>query len=194
MNKECAKIYKMRLKSTLLKIKEKTERKTVNIYALYRKKAGLTQEKAANKLHISRRQFQKYEMCKPRPPDDIVEKMTVLYGDKMLLWHYAKSHDIFGRFLPDIPEPETNGDLLFQIYAAGDKLSAAGKAVKRLMDEGGGAISGNADELLKCAEKLGEIAASAFMMSLYAEQIGTQKKAAQALRVPRQPRDKAAQL
>jgi len=53
---------------------------SMNIYKLARKEAGLTQEEAAEKLHVGVRTLAEYESGRVRPNDDIVEMMTRIYG------------------------------------------------------------------------------------------------------------------
>lgn len=64
----------------------------MNIYKKYRKKAGLTQEKASEKLMISVDSLKGYECNIRVPHDDMVAKMCVLYSDSRLAYeHLARS-------------------------------------------------------------------------------------------------------
>lgn len=57
-----------------------TKRETQNIYQSARIGAGLTQEAAAEQLHVSPRSVQKYESGEQTPPPDIVARMAQTYA------------------------------------------------------------------------------------------------------------------
>lgn len=74
-----------------------------NIYKNTRRAAGLTQEEAAELLHISPRTLLEYESGRIIPPDDIVCKMVEVYGAKHLAYlHLKNSTEVGRRFLPDL--------------------------------------------------------------------------------------------
>lgn len=74
-----------------------------NIYQIARKNAGLTQEQAAELLHISVRSLAEYESGRVTPPDDIVCEMIELYKAYWLGYqHLKQASEVGRRFLPDV--------------------------------------------------------------------------------------------
>lgn len=74
-----------------------------NIYKTARKNAGMTQEEAAEMLHISTRSLTDYESGRTIPPDDIVCSMCQVYGKPELGYQHLKnSSEVGRRFLPDL--------------------------------------------------------------------------------------------
>lgn len=55
-----------------------------SIYRICRDEAGLTQEEAAEKLNCSVRQLARYEAGEQRTPDDIANRMAVIYDSQLL--------------------------------------------------------------------------------------------------------------
>lgn len=72
-----------------------------NIYKTARKYAGLTQEQAAEGLHISVKTLSEYETGKTKPADDIVAAMIRLYNTPWLAYQHFKLSPL-GQYLPDI--------------------------------------------------------------------------------------------
>ena len=72
-----------------------------NIYKKARVNAGFKREPVAEELHIDVRTLDKYESVDNKPPDDIVRKMCVLYGNKYLAYEHLKK-GVLGEFLPDV--------------------------------------------------------------------------------------------
>ncbi|MGV8153404.1 MAG: helix-turn-helix transcriptional regulator [Alkaliphilus sp.] len=73
-----------------------------NIYKIARKSALLTQEQAAELLHLSTRSIIDYETDKTRPSDEMVCNMVDLYDSKWLAYMHMKSTAIGKRYLPNI--------------------------------------------------------------------------------------------
>lgn len=74
-----------------------------NIYANARKKAGLSQEHAAELLNISVRSLADYEAGKTVPADDVVCGMIQHYKTLTLAYlHLKTSTEVGRRYLPDI--------------------------------------------------------------------------------------------
>lgn len=68
-----------------------------------RKAALLTQDEAAERLHISTRSLAAYEGDETPVPEDMVISMTDLYNTKALAFYYMKHQNKVGRlFLPDL--------------------------------------------------------------------------------------------
>lgn len=76
-----------------------------NIYQKSRKKAGLEQFEAADKIGVSYHTLQKYERkINPTiPHDDIVRNMVIAYNDRNLAYKHIKASAL-GEFLPDFQE------------------------------------------------------------------------------------------
>jgi len=74
-----------------------------NIYKIARNCTNLTQEQAAELLHISPRSLSDYESGKTIPADDVVCKMIEIYGTDWLAYeHLKQSTEIGKRYLPEI--------------------------------------------------------------------------------------------
>lgn len=59
-----------------------------NIYAKYRRMAGITQERAAEHLGISVDSLKGYEYDKRIPNNDIAKQMCLIYGDMRLAYDH----------------------------------------------------------------------------------------------------------
>jgi len=79
------------------------KRECCNIYKFARKNAGLTQEEAAELLHISVRSLADYEAGRTIPPDDIVCNMVEIYKARWLAYSHLKYSTMVGqRYLPEL--------------------------------------------------------------------------------------------
>lgn len=104
-----------------------------NYYKTCRENAGMTQEYAAGALHISVRTLSDYENDNSNVPDDIVNTMCDLYSTNQLaLWH-LKNKSPLGKFLPDIYEPITLGDMVFSLAVAVDASSEAYETIRSIL-------------------------------------------------------------
>lgn len=73
------------------------------IYKWYREDAGLTQDNAAEKLHVSVRSLSDYEGGKTIPGDDVVCAMVELYHAPDLAYLHLKTNTEVGkRYLPGL--------------------------------------------------------------------------------------------
>ena len=76
-----------------------------NIYQRARKVTLLTQEEAAERLHISPETLKRYEGGRLTPPDETVARMCEVYGASWLALEHAKATDRLG-ILPEVePKP-----------------------------------------------------------------------------------------
>ena len=76
-----------------------------NIYQRGRKTTLLTQEEAAERLHISPETLKRYEGGRLTPPDETVARMCEIYGVRWLALEHAKATDRLG-ILPELePKP-----------------------------------------------------------------------------------------
>jgi transcriptional regulator with XRE-family HTH domain len=107
-----------------------------NKYKICRENSGLTQEQAAEALHISTRQLSDYENGKARVPDETVDAMARGYKTPILAWWHLKNNPYLGKYLPDIMEPKTNGDMAFQVVLADGELHKAEKEIREIMLDG----------------------------------------------------------
>ena len=172
MNKESTISYKLCANNAQFAEKEKITREPISAYALSRKNANMTQEEAAGKIYISRRQLAQYESCKAKVPDEVVDKMVQVYGAPELAWWHLKYFSILGRYLPDVPEPQTNGDLMFQMYSTGDRWHETERLLKKIIRDGNGSMSeADAQNYRACIENLKIISATTYVMALYGENI-----------------------
>lgn len=76
-----------------------------NIYQRGRKTTLLTQEEAAERLHISPETLKRYEGGRLTPPDETVARMCEVYGARWLALEHAKATDRLGILPPVEPKP-----------------------------------------------------------------------------------------
>lgn len=96
-----------------------------NIYQRGRKVTLLTQEEAAERLHISPETLKRYEGGRLTPPDETVARMCEVYGVSWLALEHAKATDRLG-ILPELepkPLPMATISLTNRLRDAADRLS-----------------------------------------------------------------------
>ena len=96
-----------------------------NIYQRGRKVTLLTQEEAAERLHISPETLKRYEGGRFTPPDETVARMCEVYGVSWLALEHAKATDRLG-VLPEVepkPLPMATISLTNRLRDAADRLS-----------------------------------------------------------------------
>lgn len=96
-----------------------------NIYQRGRKTTLLTQEEAAERLHISPETLKRYEGGRLTPPDETVARMCEVYGVRWLVLEHAKATDRLG-ILPEMepkPLPMATISLTNRLRDAADRLA-----------------------------------------------------------------------
>ena len=96
-----------------------------NIYQRGRKATLLTQEEAAERLHISPETLKRYEGGRLTPPDETVALMCEVYGARWLALEHAKATDRLG-ILPELeskPLPMATISLTNRLRDAADRLA-----------------------------------------------------------------------
>ena len=96
-----------------------------NIYQRGRKTTLLTQEEAAERLHISPETLKRYEGGRLTPSDETVARMCEVYGVSWLALEHAKATDQLG-ILPELepkPLPMATIALTNRLRAAADRLA-----------------------------------------------------------------------
>ena len=96
-----------------------------NIYQRGRKTTLLTQEEAADRLHISPETLKRYEGGRLTPPDETVARMCEVYGVSWLALEHAKATDRLG-ILPELepkPLPMATISLTNRLRDAADRLA-----------------------------------------------------------------------
>lgn len=96
-----------------------------NIYQRGRKVTLLTQEEAAERLHISPETLKRYEGGRLTPPDETVARMCEVYGVRWLALEHAKATDRLG-ILPELepkPLPMATISLTNRLRDAADRLA-----------------------------------------------------------------------
>lgn len=106
-----------------------------NYYKMCRENAGMTQEYAAGALSVSVRTLSDYENDKASVPDDIVDSMCRIYDTKYLAMWHLKNKSRLGRYLPDIFEPETVGDMMFSFALAQDGVDEAYDSIRKIFTD-----------------------------------------------------------
>lgn len=97
----------------------------LNIYQRGRKTTLLTQEEAAERLHISPETLKRYEGGRLTPPDETVARMCEVYGVSWLALEHAKATDRLG-VLPEVepkPLPMATISLTNRLRDAADRLA-----------------------------------------------------------------------
>lgn len=96
-----------------------------NIYQRGRKTTLLTQEEAAERLHISPETLKRYEGGRLTPPDETVARMCEVYSVSWLALEHAKATDRLG-ILPELepkPLPMATISLTNRLRDAADRLA-----------------------------------------------------------------------
>ena len=96
-----------------------------NIYQRGRKTTLLTQDEAAERLHISPETLKRYEGGRLTPPDETVARMCEVYGVRWLALEHAKATDRLG-ILPELepkPLPMATISLTNRLRDAADRLA-----------------------------------------------------------------------
>lgn len=96
-----------------------------NLYQRGRKTTLLTQEEAAERLHISPETLKRYEGGRLTPPDETVARMCEVYGVRWLALEHAKATDRLG-ILPELepkPLPMATISLTNRLRDAADRLA-----------------------------------------------------------------------
>ena len=104
----------------------------LNRYKTSRQKAGITQERAAELLHVAERTLSTYENGHARPPDDVVLAMTEAYGDLSLGYGHMHDSPLGRRVLASHAMPETNGCAALKAWNASDALVRVVRKLKKL--------------------------------------------------------------
>lgn len=95
-----------------------------NIYQTARKAAGLTQERAAELLNLSTRSLADYESGLRLPPNDVADRMVMVYNSQALAVQHLRNSTQFAReLLPDVQTmtlPEAVLTLIDAVYAFAD--------------------------------------------------------------------------
>ena len=147
-----------------------------NRYKMCRNNAGLTQEQAAELLHVAPRTLSDYENGKT-PPDDIVAAMAEIYKSPLLAWWHLKHHSILGKFLPEITPPQTHGDMAFQLICAHEDLESAVMTVrqivknKKICEETGQMCDNTKHDFKRAVDGLRQVKAKILSSIIFADKI-----------------------
>lgn len=140
-----------------------------NRYKLCRENAQLTQEHAAELLHISPRSLSDYENGHTKVPEDIVSAMADHYNSPLLAWWHLKNHSVLGKFLPDIQMPQTNGDMAFQLWMAQNDLVPTVKTVMEIL--GGEICKEKSKDLATAMDKVKQVKSMLLSAIIYSKKI-----------------------
>ena len=110
-----------------------------NIYRRARKGAGLTQELAAELLHVSPRSLSDYETGRSRPHDDTVSSMVDAYDCHELGYLHLRGTELGRKVLLEIALPATNEEAAMKIYSAAKSLQKTFRLFRKIIKESGGA-------------------------------------------------------
>ena len=146
-----------------------------NLYKVCRVSAGLTQEQAAELLAIAPQTLSDYERDQARVPDDTVAKMAETYNAPLIAYYYLRRFSPLGKYLPDLQEPQTHGDMAFQAIIARDELGPAVDCIKRLVADGV-IDSDEQGQFSECITALRRVYGKILSVVAYAERIGEKSK------------------
>ena len=130
----------------------------------------LTQADAAERLFISIHQLSNYERGEAVVPDDMVDRMASLYNTPLLAWWHLKNYSILGKYLPEVPEPKTNGDMAFQSIITKDRYDFAVEKIKKIFADGV-LKQDEREEFDDCLKDLRIVSSTTYVMALYGEQV-----------------------
>lgn len=104
-----------------------------NIYKIPRRKAGYTQEQAAELLAVSITSLGDYETGARVPPNDVVERMINVYNVKDLAYeHLHETNILMARVVPEL-EPRGLVQAALRIYNRMERFRREGR-LQQLMD------------------------------------------------------------
>lgn len=96
-----------------------------NIYKTGRKAAGFTQEAAAERMGICVESVRAYETGRSIPPNDVLERMCIVYNDMILAFqHVRELNGVYGQIIPavrDCSVLEASAQLTNRIFAFADR-------------------------------------------------------------------------
>lgn len=108
-----------------------------NYYKECRENANLSQEQAAELLHISVRSLSDYENGKTIPFDDVVESMVDIYHTRLLGWiHLRNTSSLAMKCIPEVQEPRSEADILLQVIFSEDDVLDIKKRMKEILKDG----------------------------------------------------------
>lgn len=107
-----------------------------NYYQSCRLNAGLTQEAASEMIGISVSTIAKIETDARLPSELVVDRMADVYHAPMLAWWHLKHHSVLGHHLPDVIQPQSDGDMALQSILMGDDICRANEVIKALLSDG----------------------------------------------------------
>ena len=97
--------------------------------------------------------------------------MAETYNSPLVAYYHLKHFSPLGRYLPEIQEPQTNGDMAFQTIIARDELDPAVECIKKIVADGiiDSDESGKFAEFVRIMRK---VSGKIFSVVAYAEKIG----------------------
>lgn len=152
----------------------------VLMYRTSRIRAGLTQSRAAEQLHIAEGTISNYENGKAPVPHDIVDLMCQIYRDELLAYWHLQNKDLLGRkYLPPITLIHSGGELAFQSLIAKQRLEPVVGAIMSIMSDGVIHV-GEADTWDNAVTVLADITGKLFSILLSAKKMEKEKAPATA--------------
>ncbi len=109
----------------------------INYYKKCREGADLSQEQAAEMLHVSIRSLSDYENGKTIPSNDIVSDMVEVYHTKLLgLFHLRNSSELGRKFLPSVESIRSEADIFLKVIFSEDDILSIKEKTKKLLEDG----------------------------------------------------------
>ena len=108
-----------------------------NYYKQCRENANLSQEQAAELLHVSIRSLSDYENGKTIPPDEVVEMMITIYHTKLLGWlHLRNTSSLAMKCIPEVEKIKSEADIFLHIVFSEDGISEIKTKIKEILEDG----------------------------------------------------------
>ena len=116
-------------------------------YKTCRENASMTQEHAAEMLHIEPTTLSRYENGHAVPDQQLVDNMVLLYNvPNLAIWHIRRVMPALARWIPDVIELRSDGDAYFILDSSVDMLADYKERLKQLFRAG---HNSDADDGLK---------------------------------------------
>jgi len=111
------------------------DEKGKNRYVSSRLCTGLSREVASERLGVSTSALAKYESGQIRVPDGTVQAMAKTYRDPWITFQHLRAQGYAD--IPELDEPESDGDMFLQLSVAKDFLEAGRAEVKQSIVQDG---------------------------------------------------------
>lgn len=111
-----------------------------NIYRLYRERAGISREKAAELLDVSVSSLTNYERFmyganQFKCPDEVVVRMAKAYGNRELIWRHISENTLAGREIIPKMEDVPLSNAFLKLMIEQDDVEALEKELAKISSD-----------------------------------------------------------